>query len=43
MCHQQLQNHVQTFVVSNMMLTSAHSIVSTCSNRLPSAQHRWVT
>ncbi len=40
MCHQQLHNHVETFVVSNMILTSAHSIVSTCSNRLPSAQHR---
>jgi hypothetical protein len=43
MCHQQLQNHVQTFVVSNMMLASTHSIVSTCSNRFPSAYHRWVT
>jgi len=40
MWHQQLQNHVQTSVVSNMMLTSAHSIVSTCSNKLPNAQHR---
>jgi hypothetical protein len=40
MCHQQLQNHVQTYVVSNMMLASAHSIVSTCSNKLPNAQHR---
>jgi hypothetical protein len=37
MWHQQFQNHVQTFVVSNMMLTSAHNIVSTCSNRLPNA------
>ncbi len=43
MCHQQLQNHVQTSIVSNMMLASAYSIVSTCSNKLPSAQHRWVT
>ncbi len=43
MWHQQLQNHVQTSVVSNMMLTSAHSIVSTCNNRLPNAQHIWVT
>jgi len=40
MCHQQLQNHVQTSVVSNMMLANAHSNVSTCSNRLPSAQHK---
>jgi hypothetical protein len=37
MWHQQLQNHMQTSVVSNMMLTSAHSIVSTCSNRSPDA------
>ncbi len=43
MWHPQLQNHVQTSIVSNMMLTSAHSIVSTCSNKLPNAQHRWVT
>ncbi len=43
MCHQQLQNHVQTSVISNMMLLSAHNIVNTCSNILPSAQHRWVT
>jgi len=42
MWHQQLQNHMQTSVVSNMILTSAHSIVNTCSNRLPNAQHRWV-
>ncbi len=27
----------------NIMLASAHSIVSTYSNRLPSAQHTWVT
>jgi hypothetical protein len=40
MCHQQLQNHVQTSVISNMMLISAHNIVNTYSNRLPSAQHR---
>jgi len=40
MWHQQLQNHMQTSVVSNMMLTSAHSIVDTCSNRSPNAQHR---
>ncbi len=43
MCHQQLQNHVQTCVVSNMMLASAHSIVSTYNNRLLNAQHRWMT
>jgi len=43
MCHQQFQTLVQTSVVSNMMLANAHSIVNTCSNRLPSAQHRWVT
>jgi hypothetical protein len=40
MCHQQLQNHVHTSVVSNMMLANAHSIVNTYSNRLPSAQYR---
>ncbi len=40
MCHQQLQNHVQTSVVSNMMLASAHNIINTCNNKLPSAQHR---
>ncbi len=43
MCHQQLQNLVQTSVVSNMMLANAHNIVNTYNNRLPSAQHRWVT
>jgi len=40
MCHPQFQTLVQTSVVSNMMLVSAHSIVNTYSNRLPSAQHR---
>ncbi len=43
MWYQQLQNHMQTTVVSNMMLISAHNIVNTCSNILPNAQHRWVT
>jgi len=37
MWHQQLQNHMPTSIVSNMMLTSAHSIVSTYSNRSPDA------
>jgi hypothetical protein len=37
MCHQQLQNHMQTSIVSNMMLASAHNIVNTCSNKLHSA------
>jgi hypothetical protein len=40
MCHQQLQNHMQTSIVSNMMLVSAHNIISTCNNRLFNAQHR---
>jgi hypothetical protein len=40
MCHQQFQTLVQTSVVSNMMLASAHSIVNTCNNKLPNAQHR---
>jgi hypothetical protein len=37
MCHQQFQTLVQTSVISHMMLVSAHNIVNTCSNRLPSA------